>query len=142
MPFQYGLRVRYWFCPSGCASRSLRGQLPGVIAHELAHVVSGDFAWNAAVQAVSTMFWFHPLTWRMASAHRAACDAACDAVAASYLGDVKAYCRTLAQVALDGAGSFPALGLAMARTCDVRRRIAVLQRRLFATALSVARLSA
>ena len=47
----------------------------------------------------------------------------------------QAYCRTLAQVALEGAASFPALGLAMARTCDVRRRIAVLQRRVFAAAL-------
>ena len=51
------------------------------------------------------------------------------------LGDAAAYCRTLAQVALEGAASFPALGLAMARTCDVRRRIAAIQRRVSAAAL-------
>jgi WD40 repeat protein/beta-lactamase regulating signal transducer with metallopeptidase domain len=136
VPFQYGLWRPILVLPERMCRSEFRGQLPGVIAHELAHVISGDFAWNAAVQVVSTIFWFHPLTWRMASSHRASCDAACDAVATSYLGDVQAYCRTLAQVALDGAGSFPVVGVAMARTCDVRRRIAALQRRVFATALS------
>ena len=84
-----GCDVRYWFCRSGCASRPIAGSCPGVIAHELAHVGSWDFAWNAALQAASMLLWFHPLAWRIGSAHRAACDAVCDAVAASYLGDVR-----------------------------------------------------
>ena len=35
----------------------------------------------------------------------------------------------------EGAASYPAAGLAMARTCDVRRRIAMLRQRVFAAAL-------
>ncbi len=135
VPFQYGLRRPVLVLPERMCQPAYRGQLPGVIAHELAHVASGDFAWNAALQAAAILLWFHPLAWRIGSAHRAACDAVCDAVAASYAGDVQGYCRTLAQVALEGAASFPALGLAMARACDVRRRIAALQRRVRAATL-------
>ena len=135
VPFLYGLRRPVLVLPERMCQPAYRGQLPGVLAHELAHVVSGDFAWNVALQAASILLWFHPLAWRIGLAHRAACDAVCDAVSAFYLGDVQAYCRTLAQVALEGAASFPALGLAMARTCDVRRRIAVLQKRVYAAAL-------
>jgi hypothetical protein len=135
VPFLYGLRRPLLVLPERMCQPAYRGQLPAVIAHELTHVGSCDFAWNVALQAVATILWFHPLVWRIGSAHRAACDAVCDAVSASYLGDVQAYCRTLARVALEGAGSIPTAGLAMARTCDVRRRIAVLQQRVFAAAL-------
>ncbi len=136
VPFLYGLWRPVLVLPERMCQPGYREQLRGVIAHELAHVGACDFGWNAAIQAVSTTLWFHPLVWRISSAHRAACDAVCDAVSASYLGDVQGYCRTLARVALEGAASFPAAGLAMARTCEVRRRIAVLQTNVFAAALS------
>ena len=135
VPFICGLRRPVLVLPERMCLPDYRRQLPGVIAHELAHVASSDFAWNAAMQPAVILLWFHPLAWRIGSAHRAACDAVCDAVAASYLGDAAAYCRTLAEVAIQGAASFPALGLAMARTCDVRRRIAAIQRRVSAAAL-------
>ena len=90
VPFMYGLRRPVLVLPERMCQPAYRRQLPGVIAHELAHVVSRDFAWNAALQAVSILLWFHPLAWRIGSAHRAACDAVCDAIsAASYLGDVQ-----------------------------------------------------
>ena len=136
VPFMCGVRRPVLVLPQSMCLPDYRRQLPGVIAHELAHVISNDFAWNAAMQSVTILLWFHPLAWRIGSTHRAACDAVCDAVAASYLGDAAGYCRTLAQVALAGAAPLPALGLAMARTCDVRCRIAALQRRVFAAALS------
>ena len=136
VPFQYGLFRPVVLLPERMCQSAYRGQLPGVVAHELAHVISGDFAWNAIMHVVSTLLWFHPLAWRIGSVHRAACDSVCDAVAASYLGDVPAYCRTLAQVALEGAGLFPVLAMPMARTCDARRRIARLQERVFARSLS------
>jgi len=135
VPFLYGLRRPVLVLPERMCHPAYRDQLRGVIAHELGHVGACDFGWNLGVQVVSMLLWFHPLAWRMSSAHRAACDAVCDAVSASYLGDVQGYCRTLARVALEGAASFPAAGLAMARTCDVRRRIAALQQRIFAAAL-------
>ena len=92
-------------------------------------------AWNAVWNLFSLVFWFHPLAWRIGSAHRAACDDVCDAVSASYLGDVQAYRRTLARVAVSAAAPAATAGLAMARTCDVRRRLAALERKVFSAAL-------
>lgn len=135
VPFLCGLRCPVLVLPERMCQSAYRSQLPAIIAHELAHVRSWDFAWNAGLQVVSILLWFHPLAWRIGSAHRAVCDAVCDAVSASYLGDVQGYCQTLARVALEGAASAPAVGLAMARSCDVRRRITRLQRRVFAAAL-------
>lgn len=132
IPFLYGFRRPVLVLPEGMCVAARYSELPGVIAHELAHVWAGDFVWNAVLQVASIVLWFHPLAWRMGSAHRGACDAVCDAVSASYLGNTNEYCRTLARVALAGAGAAPAVGLAMARVCDVRRRIAALQRKVFA----------
>jgi beta-lactamase regulating signal transducer with metallopeptidase domain len=97
VPFLYGLRRPTLVLPERMCQPAYRAQLPGIIAHELAHVSARDFGWNAALQAVAIVLWFHPLVWRVGSAHRAACDAICDAVSAAYLGDVQAYCRVLAR---------------------------------------------
>ena len=135
VPFLWGFWRPILVLPERMCQPLYRGQLPGILVHELAHVASRDCGWNAALQAVSILLWFHPLAWRIGAAHRGACDAVCDAVSAAHLGDVEDYCRTLARVALECAGKCPATGLAMARTCDVRRRIAALRQRVFATAL-------
>ena len=135
VPFLYGLRRPVLVLPERMCQPGYRDRLRGVVAHELSHVKECDFGWNLGIQVASILLWFHPLTWRMGSAHREACDAVCDAVSASYLGDVRGYCRTLAQVALEGTASSPAAGLAMARACDVRRRITALERKLFGSAL-------
>lgn len=132
VPFLCGLRRPVLVLPERMCEPAWRDHLSAILAHELTHVRAHDFGWNAALQAVSILLWFHPLVWRIGSAHRAACDAVCDAVSAGYLGDVQRYCRTLAQIALESTRAFPAVGLAMARCCDVRHRIAMLQHRVYA----------
>jgi len=135
VPFLCGLRRPILVLPERMCRPDYRSQLPGIVAHELTHLRSRDFGWNVALQMVSILLWFHPLAWRIVMVHRRACDAVCDAVSASYLGDVQVYCRTLARVALEAASSLPAAGLAMAGSCDVRRRVAALQRMVFAMPL-------
>ena len=110
--------------------------LRAILAHELAHARNHDLAWNLAAHLASIVLWFHPLAWRIRSAHAAACDAVCDAVAADLLGDVASYGRTLARLAVRAAWPSPAHGLAMARTSDVRRRLDALNRKVFRTPLS------
>ena len=105
VPFVCGILRPVIVLPEGLCDTAFRGQLPGVLAHELAHVRSYDVAWTMVLQWFSVVFWFHPLAWRVGSAHCAACDAVCDAVSASYLGDVHAYRRTLARVALNAAAA-------------------------------------
>ncbi len=132
VPFLCGLWRPVVVLPERMGRASYHSQLPGVLAHELAHVRSRDWGWSAGLQVVSILLWFHPLVWRIGAAHRAACDAVCDAVSASYLGDVRGYCCTLARIALEAVSSARVGALAMARACDVRRRIAALERTVFA----------
>lgn len=117
--------------PQRMDDKSRASQLPGVFAHELAHVRSRDLSWNLVLHAISSALWFHPLVWFSRAAHEAACESVSDAVAARYVGDVKVYSQTLAQVALD-ALSPPMLSLGMSRTSDVRRRVGALERKVFA----------
>lgn len=135
VPFVCGLRRPILVLPERMCEPDCRPQLRAVLAHELAHVASSDFRWNVVIELATILLWLHPLVWRMGAAHRAACDGVCDAVSASFLGDVHGYCRTLAQVALDATVRPAPVGLAMARTCDVRRRIGMLQRRVFSAAI-------
>ena len=135
VPFVCGLWRSVLVLPERMCELDCRPQLRAVLAHELSHVASSDFRWNVVLELATILLWFHPLVWRMGAAHRAACDGVCDAVSVSFLGDVHGYCRTLAQVALDATARPAPVGLAMARTCDVRRRIGVLQRRVFGAAL-------
>jgi beta-lactamase regulating signal transducer with metallopeptidase domain/thiol-disulfide isomerase/thioredoxin len=135
VPFLYGLLRPVVILPERMCENSRHTQLMGILAHELAHTRSFDLLWNAVMQAISIVLWFHPLAWRLGSAHRAACDAVCDAISASFIGDVHAYCRTLASVALEARNPIATAGLAMARVCDVRRRLAVLKRNIFTSPL-------
>jgi len=112
-----------------------RDELGAILAHEIAHLTGRDLQWNSMLNAMAVLFWFHPLAWRMRSAHAAACDCVADAVAAEYVGDVADYSRTLARLAVRMSTRAPSTALAMARTSDVRRRIEALQRQLFRACL-------
>ncbi len=135
VPFVCGVWRPVIVLPEALCDAAFCPQLPGVLAHELAHVRSHDVAWTMVLQLFSVAFWFHPMAWRVGTAHRTACDAVCDAVSASYLGDVQSYRRTLAKVALCAAVPVASAGLAMARSCDVRRRLAALERKVFSASL-------
>ena len=130
-PCLTGMRRPLVLLPDRSVHDLERNDLRAILAHELAHVRTHDLAWNAVLHAASIGLWFHPLAWRVRGAHAAACDAVCDSVAAEVLGDVAAYCRALARLALAVSGGTPAHGLSMARTADVRRRIEFLQGRVF-----------
>ncbi len=116
--------------------REGQDDLPAILAHELAHARHHDLSWNLAAHLASIALWFHPLAWRIRSAHAAACDAVSDAVAADYLGDVASYGRTLARMAVEASSPAPAHVLAMARTSEVWRRLDALNRHVFRTPLS------
>jgi beta-lactamase regulating signal transducer with metallopeptidase domain/uncharacterized GH25 family protein len=130
-PFLCGLRRPLLLLPAQMCEASYCKDLPGILAHELAHVRSHDVSWNAALQAISIALWFHPLIWRVRKAHLAACELVSDAVSASFVGDVTGYCRTLARVAVDVCGSLPSAGIAMARTSAIGRRLSALKKRVF-----------
>ena len=113
-------------------AKDYQWELPAVLAHELAHLRSGDLLWMGMVELVRALLWFHPLAWRIKTAHGAACEAVCDAVAADYVGNPQDYSRTLSRVALELAGRpAPMAGLPMARSARIRQRLDQLKRRLY-----------
>jgi beta-lactamase regulating signal transducer with metallopeptidase domain/peroxiredoxin/uncharacterized GH25 family protein len=115
--------------------------LRAILAHELTHARNNDLFWNLAAHLATVALWFHPLMWRLQSAHAAACESVCDAVAADYLEDARVYIRTLARIALQTLQPPPAHGLAMARTSDVLQRIEALNRGVFRSSLSRGRVA-
>ncbi|WP_337173934.1 carboxypeptidase regulatory-like domain-containing protein [Paludisphaera sp.] len=121
--------------PAGMGLDAPGPDLDAVLIHELAHVRNGDLAWNDLLGLASLALWFHPLAWRIRVAHASACDAVCDAVAVDRLGDVATYGRALARLALRASAAPPARGLAMARACDLRRRVESLQRMVYRSPL-------
>lgn len=126
-PILCGLWQPKILLPARMCDASYATDLPGIFAHELMHLRSRDLVWNAGLELLSLVLWFHPLAWRMRRAHLAACELVCDAISVQLLGDVSGYCRTLARVAIESHGVLPAAGIAMARTSSVRRRLNALK---------------
>ncbi len=130
-PILCGLRRPLLLLPTRMCDDSYCRDVPGIFAHELTHVRSRDVLWNVGLQLLSIVLWFHPLMWRMRKAHLAACELVCDAVSASFVGDVAAYCRTLARVSVAACSSLPVAGIAMARTSAIGRRLSALKKGVF-----------
>jgi beta-lactamase regulating signal transducer with metallopeptidase domain len=129
-PFLIGLWRPAIVLPDRMASPEYGDDLPGVLAHEAAHVRMHDLGWMALGRFVSTLLWFHPLAWRLRAAHTAACEEACDAAAAKYVGNPAAYSSTLARVALAIVRPVPSAGgIPMARSSQIISRLRLLERR-------------
>ncbi len=133
-PLLTGMRKPVIVLPDRMASPECTEDLRGVFVHELAHLKTGDILWSQFIQTLSIALWFHPLLWRVRRAHATACEQACDARAAEYVGDVEAYSGTLARVALGLLGRHHASGgIPMARKPQIRVRLEVLSRRIWPT---------
>ncbi|WP_010586883.1 carboxypeptidase regulatory-like domain-containing protein [Schlesneria paludicola] len=107
-------------------SSSAEIDVRAAIAHETAHAVGHDLGWDCFLGIMAAVVWPVPLVWRMRSVHRAACERVSDRVAVDCVGDLVAYQRLIARIALRIAGEQRAVGMAMARRSDVRERLAAL----------------
>ncbi len=106
-----------------------------VFSHELSHVRSNDLRWNHAMHWLGCLLWFHPLAWRIRSAHADACELASDADAADQVGCVDTYSGVLARIAVEASTS-PEFAMGMARTPDVTRRIKALKKQVHSAEVS------
>jgi hypothetical protein len=75
-------------------------QLQATLAHELAHVVRGDFAWRLAVSCVRAIHFFHPLVHVLAQRLALAQELATDRLAASVVGGGTSYLQALSELAI------------------------------------------
>jgi len=100
-------------------------QAEAVIAHELAHVIHGDWAKLMLARLATAAFWFNPLAWVLArEAHQLREEAADDAVLAADISGPD-YAELLVGVARHEARTYllTAHGVAPSRN-SLRRRIA------------------
>jgi beta-lactamase regulating signal transducer with metallopeptidase domain/Leucine-rich repeat (LRR) protein len=135
-PILAGLLRPVIVLPEDLPKASSGGDLRAILAHELRHLQSGDLLWARILQTLSILLWFHPLMWRVRTAHAAACEEVCDAAAADYVGDPAAYGGTLARVALAVVNQVQLRGgIPMARTSEIRVRLERLRAKLWASPL-------
>ncbi len=125
-PSVVGYRHPVILLPKSMLIAEHHDDLRAALAHELAHVQGGDLAWDRILQFVAIAAWFHPLCWRIRTAHRNACERVCDVLASDLLEDREAYKRSLANIALRLAGRSATKGFAMARRPDVVERLRAL----------------
>lgn len=142
-----------WGLPPGAilidkASEARPETAPAVIAHELAHLKRGDWAFLMLSRLMVAMFWFNPLCWRLHAELVARSEEAADAEAVRSV-DRATYAHALVALALQpGAGAplLPASGMA-ASPKDLKERITSLmqptaRRRPVTLALSLVALAA
>jgi hypothetical protein len=105
-------------------------------------VKSCDPFWLACGRLITSLLWFHPLMWRVTSAHSAACEEVCDGVAAAYLGSAEAYSKVLAREALALHTAHPAPGgVPMVRTAEIVHRLRTIRRGICVASLGGCRLT-
>ena len=130
-PFLAGLRRPVIVLPERMISDDYADESPAILAHEVAHLCSGDLFWMLVTKWISALLWFHPLIWKLQDVHNSACEEVCDAVAADYVGNAESYSSALARVALEILGRTTAIGvIPMARSSDVLNRLRMLKRNL------------
>ncbi|MFO0891524.1 MAG: carboxypeptidase regulatory-like domain-containing protein [Isosphaeraceae bacterium] len=105
--------------------------MDAVLVHELAHVRRGDYLWNLVRKGVEILYWPHPLAWLAGRVVAGVREQACDDLCVHFLGSAQAYRASLLTVAahlLASRRPGPALGMAMARTSKLGRRLAWIDR--------------
>jgi TonB family protein len=113
--------------PTGAAAWS-DDRIRIVLAHELAHIVRGDWAVHVAAEVVRAAYWFNPLVWLTCRRLRDESEQACDDMvlrrgipAADYASHLLAVAR---QLLTSGRGW--AMAPAIASSSTLERRIAAM----------------
>ena len=114
--------------PSELENTATAEQRAAVILHELVHIERSDFLWQMLLRTVEAIYWFHPLQWLLSRQTASTRELVCDAICARQLGTPR-YASALIELAGRlKKSSLPVVGLAMARTSRLRRRLVSLYR--------------
>ncbi|MGO9464621.1 MAG: carboxypeptidase regulatory-like domain-containing protein [Isosphaeraceae bacterium] len=115
--------------PDSLTGSGSAGSIDAVLLHELSHVRRGDYAWNVILRVVQAVYWPHVLVWVLGRAIAFVRERVCDDLCVHALGGPAAYRDALLAVASGIVRRpSPALGLAMARTSKLARRLARIER--------------
>ncbi|MCG8649902.1 MAG: M56 family metallopeptidase, partial [Pirellulales bacterium] len=129
VPFATGLFRPLVVLPAEVAATADAAELRLILTHEFGHIAGQDLRWGTLAWMARGLLWFHPLVWRLPSAHQIACETVCDALATPNDASRQAYRRLLAKLALLVNGR-PAVNcdVAMPATAEVTRRLRRLTR--------------
>lgn len=128
IPFAAGIRRGVIVVPERLCSEDQVEELRGVLAHELSHHQSGDLRWMGMLQGLEILLWFHPLVWRVQTAHAMACEERADTQAARSTGGLATYSKILARAALRYQRPLPSGAVPMAATSEIFLRLQRLER--------------
>lgn len=124
-PAVVGVRRPVLLWPARLAAEPSPG-VPGVVAHELAHVRRRDCVVGVLEVWAQSLWWWYPPARRVIARLRSAAEEACDAVAVElFPASRRAYAEALLRSLSAGASPRPAAGLALARVEreELRRRL-------------------
>ena len=127
VPMTFSWRTPVILIPGDCLSGCDQAQREAIVVHELTHIAQGDFFWHVLTRLAAAVYWIHPLVWLLRRQDGTLCERVCDACCSHHLGR-ELYARALVRIAgRKIARPVAALGLAMARSSSLRRRLTDLQ---------------
>jgi len=137
VPFVAGLIRPVVVLPAGAEHTVDTSELKLILTHELGHVAGRDVPWAMLACIVRSLMWFHPLVWRLPSAHQVACETVCDALATRNDSTRVTYRSLLAKLALlvncpYAAGN----AVSMSATAEITRRLRRLEHHIPSQPLS------
>ena len=103
-------------------------KLDVVLRHERAHIARRDWLSQAFAQAVTALFWFHPLVWIAVERLRQEAEQATDDIVLASGSDAAGYADQLLEVARRIRGNLPhtAVAVTMVRRSALTARIAAI----------------
>lgn len=140
IPFVTGALRPVVVLPVAAEHTAEASELKLILTHELGHVAGRDVLWAMLAYIVRSLLWFHPLAWRMPSAHQMACETVCDALATQNDSARATYQSLLAKLALLVNDHHVVRGnVAMSATAEITRRLRRLEDHISSQSLSPSR---
>lgn len=93
------------------------------IRHEQAHIARRDWFWQVFAQALTCLFWFHPLVWMAAARLRDEAEHAADDAVLAAGADAPNYAAQLVEVARQLQSQTALAGVSMVRTPVLENRV-------------------
>jgi len=84
--------------PTSVMTGLSREQLEAILAHELAHIKRYDHLVNVFQVIMETVFYYHPVVWRISHRIRAEREQCCDELAVAACGSANLYARALSSL--------------------------------------------
>ncbi len=109
--------------PAAALGRLTAAEIEALLAHELAHVLRGDFLVNLLQTAAECVLFYHPLVWWVSARMREERELCCDDVAVAVCRDEVLYSRALLR--LEELRMEPALAATGGRLAQRIRRLLV-----------------